>query len=275
MSAGPVTIVSGAASGIGRHMAGVLGQAGHRLLLTDIDEPGLRALVIEHGWQTRDDILIHKLDVRDAAGWQTLIDTAVNRFGAIDHMLNIAGYLRAGYINNIDPDVIDKHIDINVKGMMYATRVGARQMIKQQRGHILNVASIAAVSHVPGLATYCASKHAVRGFSLSVAHELRKHNVEVTVFCPDAVETPMLKQQEAHPEAAMTFGGGRGLTLKEVEVAMLRAMRERPLEVVLQVPGSGRAFGAKLANFFPGLTQLALARIQAKGESIQRKRQRA
>lgn len=253
-------------------MAGVLGKAGHRLVLTDIDEAGMRALVIEHGWQTRDDILLQKLDVRDAAGWQALVDMAVDRFGAIDHMLNIAGFLRAGYVHDIDTDVIDKHIDINVKGMMYATRAGARQMVKQQRGHILNVASIAAVCHVPGLATYCASKHAVRGFSLSVAHELRKHHVDVTVFCPDAVETPMLKQQEAHPEAAMTFGGGRGLSLQEVEVAMLRAMQERPLEVVLQVPGSGRAFGAKLANFFPALTRLAQARMQAQGESVQRKR---
>lgn len=273
--AGPVTIVSGAASGIGRHMAVVLARAGHRLMLTDIDTSGLEKLVTEQAWQGREDIVVKTMDVRDAAAWPELVRDAVARFGAIDTMLNIAGYLRAGFVTDLDTDTLDRHIDINVKGVMYATQAGARQMVLQQRGHILNVASIAAVSHVPGLATYCASKHAVRGFSLSVAHELRKHNVDVTVFCPDAVETPMLHQQEAHPEAAMTFGAGRALSLQEVEAAILQAMKERPLELVLDVPRSGRAFGAKLANMFPRLTGLAFKRIQRDGERLQQQRLKA
>jgi 3-oxoacyl-[acyl-carrier protein] reductase len=274
MSARPVTLVSGAASGIGRHMAISLANAGHALVLSDVNATGLSELVTEQRWTDSEHIVTQTLDVRDTAGWEALVDNTVQRFGRIDSMLNIAGFLRPGNITDIDADTIDRHIDINVKGVMYATRVGARQMIKQRAGHILNVASIAGVSHVPGMAAYCASKHAVRGFTLSVAHELRAHDVDVTVFCPDAVETPMLKAQEAHPEAAMTFGAGRGLSLQEVEKAMLRAMKERPLEVLLDVPRSGRAVGAKLANTFPRLTGLALSRIRADGERVQQRRLR-
>lgn len=275
MSARPVTLISGAASGIGRHMAISLANAGHALVLSDVNAEGLAQLVSEQGWSTSGHIITQTLDVRDTAGWEALVSDAVQRFGHIDTMLNIAGFLRPGNITDIDTDTIDRHIDINVKGVMYATRVGARQMIKQRAGHILNVASIAGVSHVPGMAPYCASKHAVRGFTLSVAHELRAHGVDVTVLCPDAVETPMLKAQEAHPEAAMTFGAGRGLSLQEVERAMLRAMKERPLEVLIDVPRSGRGVGAKLANMFPRLTGLALERIRADGQRAQQRRLRA
>lgn len=274
-AAGPATIISGAASGIGRHMALALGSGDHRLMLTDIDAAGLDRLVSEQGWKSRADILVRTLDVRDSAGWDALIEATVDRFGAIDLMLNVAGYLRPGNIADLDIDSIDKQIDINVKGVMYATRAGARQMVKQGHGHIINLASIAAISHVPGMSIYCASKHAVRGFSLSIAHELIKQGVHVTVFCPDAVETPMLVQQEAHPEAAMTFGAGRALTLQEVKRALLRAIKDRPLEVVLDVPRSGRAFGAKVANMFPKLTGLAVAKIQRDGKKVQARRSKA
>jgi NAD(P)-dependent dehydrogenase (short-subunit alcohol dehydrogenase family) len=269
---GPITIVSGAASGIGRHMAVSLARAGHRLMLTDIDSAGLEKLAAEHGWQGSNDFLLHTLDVRSAAGWDVLVERAQQHFGGLDLVLNIAGYLRVGNITDIELDAIDKQVDINVKGVMYATRAAARVMVAQGRGHIINVASIAAVSHVPGLAVYCASKHAVRGFTLSVAHELGKYGVKVTVFCPDAVETPMLVQQEARPEAAMTFGAGRALSLQEVEAALLRAIERQPLEVVLDVPRSGRALGAKLANMFPRLTGLAADHIQRQGKRVQARR---
>jgi len=268
----PSTIVSGAASGIGRQMAIALVREGHRVALTDINERGLDQLLREQGWTGRGDVMTYVLDARDAAGWHALVQRTVERFGSLDNMLNVAGYLSAGNVIDLDVAEIDKHIDINVKGVMYATHAGARQMSTQRQGHILNVASIAGISHVPGLAAYCASKHAVRGFSLSVAHELRKHGVQVTVFCPDAVETPMLVQQQDRPEAAMTFGGRRPLSLNEVERAILRAMRERPLELLVDVPGTGRAFGARLANMFPKLTALAEERIRAQGEKAQARR---
>jgi len=73
-------------------------------------------------------------DVRDAAGWQQVVQACVERFGSLDVMWNIAGYLLPGYVTDVEPQVLDQHIDVNVKGVMYACRVGARQMIAQGRG---------------------------------------------------------------------------------------------------------------------------------------------
>jgi NADP-dependent 3-hydroxy acid dehydrogenase YdfG len=266
-----VSMVSGAASGIGRHMAIALYARGDQLTLLDIDQAGLEKLASEQAFDP-ERVLLRKLDVRDAAAWAEAVADTVARFGRLDTMLNIAGYLKPGKVHEVSPELLAQHLDVNAKGVLFATQAGARQMVAQGAGHILNVASIAGLSHVPGLSAYAASKHAVRGFSLSVAHELRSLGVAVSVLCPDAVETPMLTLQETYAEAEMTFGAGRALTLQEVERAMFQLMRTRQLELVLDVPMSGRAVGARLANMFPRLTQLAHGYIASRGRAVQRAR---
>jgi 3-oxoacyl-[acyl-carrier protein] reductase len=264
-------VISGCASGIGKHMALVLARAPqqHNIVMLDINGEALRAVVREHGLSEQSRIAVEQHDVRDVAGWEQVVQRAVQRFGALDVMLNVAGYLKPGYIDALAPAEIDRQIDVNVKGVMYATQVGAQQMKRQGRGHIVNIASIAGLSHVPGLSVYCASKHAVRGFTLSVAHELAREGVAVSVICPDAVETPMLDLQVSYAEAAMTFGAGRGLTLAEVEAEVLDVLEKRPLERVIPVPGSGRGTMSKLANAFPELTKLYLRQVIAKGRKSQ------
>lgn len=268
---GPVSLVSGAASGIGRHMALSLYAQGHRLMLVDLNEAGLTRLA-EDERLSSERVLLQRLDVRDAGAWQAALEALLARFGRIDTMLNIAGFLRPGLVHEIAPELLAQHLDVNAKGLMFACQAGAKQMVKQGAGHIINVASIAGISHVPGLSAYAASKHAARGFSLSLAHELRPLGVAVSVLCPDAVETPMLTLQESFREAEMTFGAGRALGLLEVERAIMRLMRTRELELVLDVPRSGRALGARLANMFPALTQLAYAYVAKRGRAVQEQR---
>lgn len=271
MKSAPVSMLSGAASGIGRHMAGRLLADGHRVLALDIDSEGLARLAADHR-SAAARLVVSTLDVRDAAAWSAAVELAVRTYGEIDFMFNIAGYLQPGHVHEVDAELLARHLDVNAKGAMFATQAGARQMVKQGFGHILNLASIAGLSHVPGLAAYAASKHAVRGFSLSVAHELRPHNVFVSVLCPDAVETPMLKLQEEYAEARMTFAARRALTVQEVERALLRLMRTRELELVLDVPLTFRGAAARLANAFPRLTQLAQGTLQRQGARVQKAR---
>src|SRR5205823_4569252 len=103
-----------------------------------------------------------------------------------------------------------------------------------RHGHIINIASMAALAPIPGISLYSASKYAVRGFSLAAAQELRAHGVYVTVVCPDAVQTPMLDAQLAHDEAAATFSGPRLLTVEEVGRAIIgQGLARRPLEIYL------------------------------------------
>lgn len=257
-----VILVTGAASGIGRRLAESLAAAGHRLLVTDINADALEALTAHHGWESSQ-VAARSLDVRDAEAWQIAVAEAVDRFGRLDVLLNVAGLVQPGFIYEVGPEEIAQHLDVNARGVMLGTRAAALVMIGQGDGHIVNIASMAALAAVPGIGLYTASKFAVRGFSLAVAQELRPHGVAVSVVCPDAVQTPMLDLQIDYPQAALTFSGPRPLTVDEVVQAIIdRVLPRRPLE--LTIPRS-RGWLAKLTSLAPELGQWVAPRLHKVG----------
>jgi len=242
-----VMLLTGCASGIGQHMAGVL--AGHRLMLTDLNAETLPP----DSENTRS----RPLDVRDPTAWEAVISETVSHFGRLDVLMNIAGVIQPAYIADTTPAQIDLHVDVNIKGVMYGTWAVLGQMQKQGSGHIINMASLAALAPIPGIGVYSASKFAVRAFSLAAAVELRDKGISVSVVCPDAVQTPMLDLQRAYPEAVLTFSAPRILTVHDVEKALLLALEKRPLEITLP---RYRGWLGKLAGALPGLA-LRLAPI--------------
>jgi 3-oxoacyl-[acyl-carrier protein] reductase len=264
-------LVTGGASGIGLELATELYGRGHRLLVADIDQRALAGRADER-WRDRDRIALSHLDVRSPEQWQTAVDLAIARWGRLDTVVNVAGYLAPGWSHELSSDVVERTIDVNVKGVMHGTNAAARAMIPQKSGHIVNIASLAALVAVPGLAAYSASKHAVRAFSLAVAEELRPHGISVTVVCPGPVQTPMLDAQLHHDEAAMTFSAPRPLTPGEVTRAIVdRALAKRPLELTVTVPFSGQVTFARLINAVPNLAPLVSPIVARMGKSKQRK----
>jgi 3-oxoacyl-[acyl-carrier protein] reductase len=262
-----VAIVTGAASGIGAHLTGALAVAGHRVIATDADVESLEARARERAWPAAA-VLVRRLDVRDAVAWPAVVELATSTWGRLDLLLNVAGYLRPGFAHASTVEDVDRHLDVNTKGVIHGTRAAAAVMVRQGGGHIVNLASLAGLCPVPGLSLYAASKFAVRGFSLSAAHELRAHGVAVTVVCPDAVETPMLERQVDSPEAALTFSGGRALSVDHVARLILdRVIPRRPLEVV--IPRS-RGWLARIVSTFPRLGIGLLPLLLRKGRARQR-----
>ena len=240
--------ITGCASGIGRHLADVLLAAGHRVFATDLDEVALRAHAEASAWPA-DRAHTRRLDVTQAGAWDLVFAEAVRTLGAVDVLCNVAGYLLPGYVGDFDAEAVHRHLDVNTKGVIFGTHTAARHMLGRGAGHIINIASLAALAPIPGISLYSASKYAVRGFSLAAAQELRPRGVAVTVVCPDAVQTPMLDLQVGYREAAMTFSGGRLLTVADIADAIVhRALPRRPLEIYL--PRS-RALLARLADLFP------------------------
>lgn len=259
--------LTGCASGIGRHLADVLLSRGHTVFATDLDEPALRA----HPWPA-DRVHLARLDVRDDAAWSRVFADAVRTMGAVDVLINIAGYLLPGYVGDFDADAVHRHLDVNTKGVVFGTSVAARHMLGRGQGHIINIASLAALAPIPGISLYSASKYAVRAFSLAAAQELRTRGVAVTVICPDAVQTPMLDLQVGYREAALTFSGPRVLTVDEIADAVVhRALPGRPLEIHL--PRS-RALLARLADLFPRTAMALQPLLDRKGRARQRAMQR-
>ena len=155
-----IVFLTGCANGIGRHLATVFYQRGDAVVITDVDEAGIHNLTA--AWDP-DRVLVARLDVRNLANWRQIIDQTLARWGRIDIGLNVAGVLRAGYVSRFDPADIDFIIDINVKGVLLGSHLLAEQMVKQSSGHIINIASLAALSPVLGMSLYSASKFAVRG----------------------------------------------------------------------------------------------------------------
>ncbi len=256
---GRVAIVTGGASGIGRAIVTALAGEGDRVIAADVDVAGLERAAEAEGWPAGR-VSRRGLDVRDAAAWAEIVAATERDEGGLDVLVNNAGVLRPGAVESIASADVDFHFDVNAKGSIYGTLAAARAMAARGRGHIVNIASLAALAPVPGLSLYAASKHALRGFSLSVAVELKPKGVWVTCICPDAVATPMLDLQLDYPEAAITFSGPAPLRAGDVAGAVVYALAKRPVELALPL---SRGLAAKAAGALPNLVH-HLAPIFAK-----------
>lgn len=263
MSGQPVTLLSGAASGIGQRLVSALRGAGHRVVATDIAAERIEA---------SDGVLPLRLDVTSAADWDAGVAAALERWARLDVVMNVAGYLQPAYVQDVADRDIDLHFDVNLKGVVLGTRAAARHMVKQGYGHIVNVGSLASLAPVGGLSLYAASKFGVRGFSLAAAQDLEPHGVSVSLVMPDAVDTPMLDKQVGYDEAAMTFSGSRALTVDEVAAAIVgQVLRNKPLE--LTIPAS-RGRLARLVNVVPDAAAVLAPLMRRLGARHQKNRRR-
>ncbi len=260
-----VMLITGAGSGIGRHLTGALSSRGHRVLATDVNVAALgEAARVDH-WSAS--VQQAPLDIRVPAQWEEAKAAALQAFGRIDVLLNVAGYLKPGHSWEVEAVEIDRHFDINVKGLMHGTRVIGAHFVAQRSGHIINIGSLASLAPVPGLCLYSASKFAVRGFSLATAQELLPHNVFVSVMLPDAVQTPMLDLQVDFHEAALTFSGARPLTVEDIEQVLVNeVLPNKPLEVAMPFT---RGAVARLADLMPGVAAKLIPLLSKKGLKAQ------
>ena len=261
-------LATGCASGIGRRLAEVLVERGQRVVATDVDSDTLAQHAEACGWDD-ERVRVRGLDVRDAAAWSAIVDETVAAFGRLDVLINCAGYLRCGTFLETEPAELERQVDVNAKGVMLGTHAAAKVMVEQGAGHIINVASFAALGPVPGITIYCGSKYAVRGFSLAVAQELRPHGVSVTVVSPESVLTPMLEMESHYDTSAMAFAARRLLSVDEVaELILGRVLDRRPLEARLP---RVRGMLARLLDVFPRTTAwLFVPGVRRKGLERQR-----
>jgi 3-oxoacyl-[acyl-carrier protein] reductase len=265
-----VILLTGCASGIGRSVARRLYAQGHSLMVTDVDSEGLRRAGEAEGWTDPARVIARALDVRSPGEWRGAIEAVLEKWQRLDVLLNVAGVLVATWAHETKDEDVDRIVDVNTKGLMHGTNAALRVMVPARRGHVINIASLAGIVPVPGLALYSASKHAARAYSVAVGQEVRKYDVFVTAVCPTVVETPMMQAQIDRDEAAYTFSGKRALGVEEVTSAIVdRAMVKRPLELVLDVPRSGQALAAKLGNAWPALALRLNSRVARAGQANQ------
>ncbi len=255
-------LITGCASGIGRHLADQALARGHRVLATDVNLAALADHAAEAPWP-EERARIEKLDVCDDRGWERMLAIVESEWGALDVLLNVAGYIRPARAVEVTVEDVHRHFDVNVKGLIFGTRAAGRRMVENRAGHIVNIASLASLAPVPGISLYSASKYAVRAFSLATAQELRPHGVAVTAVCPDAVDTPMLDLQLDYPEAALSFTAPRVLTVEDLSTAIFgRVLRKRPM--ILTLP-RWRGWLARLGDLSPRSARLLASLMERHG----------
>lgn len=179
-------IVTGAAGGIGSHLARLLAEEGARLCLTDINRAALDGL--SESLADRRTLAV-AADICSPEGRAEVVEHALQRFGGIDILVNAAGINPFGVYAKTDPAVIAKAVEINVLAPMLLTRAVLPDMLSRNSGKIVNIGSTFGSIGFAWFSTYSATKFALRGFSQALRRELADTGIEVTYIAPRAVRT--------------------------------------------------------------------------------------
>jgi NAD(P)-dependent dehydrogenase (short-subunit alcohol dehydrogenase family) len=185
--AGQVVAITGGARGIGRATAAALITQGARVAIGDIDA----AMVEETAQELGSGTIGLPLDVTERASFSDFLDRAESELGPLDVLINNAGIMPIGPFLGETDGIAAKMIDVNLRGVIFGSKLGLERMVPRGRGHLVNIASMAGKGGFPGIATYCATKHAVVGLTEALRKEFRPSGVGVTVVMPMGVNTEL------------------------------------------------------------------------------------
>jgi NAD(P)-dependent dehydrogenase (short-subunit alcohol dehydrogenase family) len=184
---GKVCIVTGAGSGIGRASAIRLAEEGARVTCVDLQEDAVRETAAEIG----DAAFPVAADISDDAHVRAYTDGTVHRWGKLDVVFNNAGVNLPTVFHEATDELIDRTIDVNVKGTIYGCRAAIPHLLKEGGGSIVNTGSVNSLVSEPYLSIYAASKGAILMLSKSIALDYAKQNIRCNCLCPGWVDTPI------------------------------------------------------------------------------------
>ncbi|MEU6132707.1 2,3-dihydro-2,3-dihydroxybenzoate dehydrogenase [Saccharopolyspora sp. NPDC047091] len=187
---GRVAVVTGAAHGIGTAVVHALGELGATVVAVDLDAEELAGVASTATGKGRR-VLACPADVADSAAVESVVERAEREAGPVDLLVNVAGILRPGTVQEIDEADWHRTFAVNTTGVFHLCRSVSKRMIPRGRGSIVTVGSNAAGVPRQGMAAYGASKAAATLFTKSLGLELAEHGIRCNVVSPGSTDTPM------------------------------------------------------------------------------------
>ena len=180
-------IITGGSEGVGAAAARKFAAAGANLMLVARSRKNLDAIAAELREQTR--VEVCAMDVSEAEDCVNLFKKTEYEFGRVDVLVNNAGFHERGAVESVAADDLGRMIDVNLRAPIVLTRLALPHLREAGGGAIVNVASLAGRTPVPGSATYSASKFGLRAFTFALAEELRDTRIKLAVVSPGPIDT--------------------------------------------------------------------------------------
>lgn len=231
--------ITGAAAGIGRAIAERFARAGWFVGAYDVDEPGVRALHLPHGRAGR-------LDVTSPEQWKTCLSEHVAAAGRLDLLVNNAGI--AATAPFVETDLARHHrlIDVNVKGVINGCHLAFEHLRKTPGARVVNLCSASSFFGQPLLATYSATKAAVRSLTESLDLEWSAQGIRVVDVMPMFVDTAMVRDEVSKTRAVARLGVR--LTADDVAEVVQRLAEAPARDLPIHTPVGRQAVLLRLAS---------------------------
>jgi len=239
-----VVLITGASSGIGRQTAIEFAKLGANIVLVARRKEKLEQVANELK-EFHISTLVYQCDVSKKDQVKEMSKAVLEKFDSLDILVNNAGFAIYGSVSDLTIDEIESQMETNYFGMIYCIKNFLPSMLNKKSGHIVNVASVAASFGLPGIASYCASKFAMLGFSEGLKHELKDTGVGITVVSPIMVRTNFFDNSSFEK---MPKYSPMSLSSKTVAKAILKAANSPRLEIIVPPIVRGAVW---MKNTFP------------------------
>ena len=227
---GKVALVTGASSGIGEATAIALARAGARLAIAARRRDRLDGVAGRIA-DLRCESLVLEADVAQPEQAETIVARTVERWGRLDLLVNNAGLMALSPIDRAQVEDWKRMLDLNLLGLMVATRAALPHMRRQKDGHVVNISSTAGRVANPDASVYAATKFGVGAFSEALRREVYKDNIRVTIIEPGAVATELrdhVPDRDTRERIDTWARSMRQLQSEDVAAAILYAVSQPP-----------------------------------------------
>ena len=270
MHPGAIAVITGGSRGLGLALAHRFGRAGFKLVLAARKEAELEAarkdLLGSGDVTNEDDILLVVCDITDPNQTAGLIDSAIRTFGRVDCLINNAGIIEVGPVENQLLETYERTMATNFFGALNTIYAAMPHMLKRGSGSIVNIASIGGKMPVPHMLPYAAAKFALAGFSEGLHAELRFKGIRVTTVCPGLLRSG----GEAHADFVGDVEGEKKWFKLSAKTPIVAADVNHAADKIYNAAQSGRAeitispqawLAARVFGLAPETTQWAMAMV--------------